>query len=138
MEKCFNCQSQRLECKVVDIVTPVGLHKVSDKTISRPVCADCGFFKLSAKEVEGVELRAAVILLSEVKPVTGAILKFARKALDFTQVEPAKRIGTTAESVSRWENDRVPSEPWVALALDGLVREKLHPQPPNVELLKAS
>ena len=57
MEKCFNCQSQQLELEVVDIITPVGQHKVSDKTISRPVCVDCGAYKLSAKELEGVELR---------------------------------------------------------------------------------
>ena len=64
------------------------------------------------------------------------MLRFARKALDLTQAELAQRIRTTFESVSRWEREERPMEPWVPLAILGLVREKLMPPPTGVELRK--
>jgi transcriptional regulator with XRE-family HTH domain len=65
-------------------------------------------------------------------------LKFARKALGLKQTALGERIGATAESISRWELEERPMEPWVGLAMAGLLREKLMPPPAGVELLKAA
>jgi DNA-binding transcriptional regulator YiaG len=121
----------------VEISTRVGEHVVVDRSLRRSVCSKCGEFTLSAEALEKIELRAAVIAFTDAPRVTGAMLRFARKALDMTQEELSTRIGATSESVSRWEREERQMETWVPLAVLGLVREKLMPRPNDVELRKA-
>jgi hypothetical protein len=53
-----------------------------------------------------------------------------------TRAELAAGIGTTLESVSRREREEGPMEPWVPLAVLGLVRERLMPAPTHVEVFQ--
>jgi DNA-binding transcriptional regulator YiaG len=82
-------------------------------------------------------LRAAIVAFTEAPSVSGAMLRFARKTLGLKQAELGARIGASLESVSRWEREERPMEPWVPLAVLGLVREKLMPPPSGVELMLA-
>lgn len=133
--KCFNCGSEQFQKQPVDIQTKVGERTVVHHGQPRNVCCQCGEFTVSATMLEKLELRAALVAFSDAPKVTGPMLRFARKALGFTQPELAQRIGASTESVSRWEREERPSEPWVPLAVTGLIRERLMPNPPNVELL---
>ena len=134
---CHECNGDKFERRNVELTTRVGEHTVIDRSVARPVCTECGEFTVSAETLEKVELRAALVAFTQAPGVTGAMLRFARKALDMTQAELAERIGTTFESVSRWEREERQMEPWVPLAVLGLVREKLMPPPNGVELKKA-
>lgn len=134
---CHACNGERLERQTVKLVTKVGPHAVLDRTLTRPVCLDCGEFTISADDLEMVELRAALVAFTDAPRVTGEMVRFARKALGLTQAELADRIGSTKESVSRWEREERPMEPWVPLTVLGLVREKLMPPPTGVELKRA-
>ncbi len=134
---CHECNGDKFERRNVELTTRVGEHTVIDRSVVRPVCAKCGEFTVSAETLEKVELRATLVAFTEAPRVTGAMLRFARKTLDMTQAELAERIGTTFESVSRWEREERQMEPWVPLAVLGLVREKLMPPPTGVELKKA-
>jgi DNA-binding transcriptional regulator YiaG len=99
-----------------------------------PVCVNCGAFTVPASVLEKVELQAAVVAFADALRVTGGMLRFARKALGLTQTELAARLSVSMESVSRWEREERPMEPWVPLAVLGLVRERLVPCPEGVEL----
>lgn len=134
--RCYNCGSESFQHRAVELLTQVGDAKIVDRTSSRPVCTQCGAYTIPSELAEVVELRAAVVLLSELKPAPGAVIKFARKALDLTQAALAEKIGTTPESICRWEKENPSPEMWVGLAIEGLVLERLHPRPPEVRLLK--
>lgn len=136
--KCHNCNGTEFEQRTVDLATRVGEYTVLDGSMTRPVCANCGEFTLSASALEKVELRAAVVAFTDAPRVTGSMVRFARKALGMTQSELAQRIGTSPESVSRWEREERPMEVWVPIAVIGLVRERIMPTLPNVHLQKAS
>lgn len=135
--RCHECNGESFETRTVELATKVGKHVVIDRSVRRPVCARCGEFTIPAKMLETVELRAAVVAFTEAE-VTGTMVRFARKALDLTQEELASRIGATPESVSRWEREERPMEPWVPLVVLSLVREKLMPPPRDTELRRAS
>jgi DNA-binding transcriptional regulator YiaG len=135
--KCHECNGEKFERRGVEISTQVGSHVVIDRSITRPVCLSCGEFTVPASTLEKVELRAALVAFTEAPRATGSMLRFARKALGLTQAELAERLATASESVSRWEREERPMEPWVPLAVLGLVRERLMPPPENVELKQA-
>ena len=132
--KCHECNGENFERRAVELTTQVGQHVVADRSVSRPVCLQCGAFTLPASTLETVELRAALVAFSEAPQATGGMLRFARKALGLTQVELAERIAASSESVSRWEREERPMEPWVPLAILALVRGRLMPPPVDVRL----
>jgi hypothetical protein len=136
--KCHECNGESFERRAVELTTQVGEHVVTDRSVSRPVCLQCGAFTLPANLLEKVELRAALVAFTDAPRVTGAILRFARKALSLTQAELAARLGTTFESVSRWEREERAMEPWVPVAVLGLVRERLMPPPDGVEFRRSA
>jgi DNA-binding transcriptional regulator YiaG len=135
--RCFNCHREKFETKTVELITQVGPHRVVDHSVRRPVCVKCGEFTVPAETLTTVELRAAIVALHEAPAMTGSMLRFARKALDLTQAQLAGAIGTTAESVSRWEREERPMEQWVRLAVLGLVHEQLMPPLSGVEFQRA-
>jgi DNA-binding transcriptional regulator YiaG len=134
---CHECNGDDFERRMVELSTRVGDHLVVDRSMQRPVCVRCGEFTLPADALAKVELRAALVAFTDAPRVTGSMLRFARKALDMTQAQLAERIGTTFESVSRWEREERPMEPWVPLAVLGLVRERLMPRPEHIEMRQA-
>ena len=136
--KCHECNGEAFDRRVVELKTRVGEHTVINRTVRRPVCVQCGAFTIPASVLETVEQRAAIIAFTDAPRVTGAMLRFARKALDLTQAELAARLGTAFESVSRWEREERPTEPWVPVAVLGLVREKLMPLPQGIELRQSA
>lgn len=135
--QCHACKGESFERQAVTLTTRVGNHRVVDRSLRLPVCLDCGEFVVPAEAHEKVELRAALVAFTDAPRVTGAMLRFARKALDMTQAELAERLSVAPESISRWEREERPMEPWVPLAVLGLLRERLMPPPSGVELKRA-
>lgn len=135
--KCYACNGEKFESRQVELITEIGPHRVLNRTQRHPVCVNCGEFTLSSKNLERVELQAALVAFTEAPTVTGEMIRFARKALGLTQTELATRIGTTKESISRWEREERPMEPWVPLTVLALVRERLMPPPTDIEFKRA-
>ena len=131
---CHSCNGDKFERRTVTIPMRIGKYTVLDKSVVRPVCTECGEYTVPAATLEKAELRAVVVAFNDAPEVTGAMLRSARKALDMTQAVLAERIGTTPESISRWEREERPMERWVEVAVVGLVHGRLHPMPPDVEL----
>jgi YgiT-type zinc finger domain-containing protein len=134
---CFACKSKNIQRQTVELVTRVGAYSVTDRTVTVPVCQACGEYVIPGPTHELVELRAALVALADAPAVSGDMLRFARKALGLTQAELAERIGSTFESVSRWEREERPMEPWVPLTMLALLRERLMPAPSGVKLRRA-
>jgi len=135
--KCHECKGESFEHRIVELTTRFGEHMVVDHSVRRPVCTRCGEYTLPAEVLQSVEQRAALVILTQAPRVTGEMLRFTRKSLGLNQAELASRIGTSTESVSRWEREERTMEPWVPLTVRGLLMANLMPPLGHVEMRKA-
>lgn len=101
--------------------TKVGRYTVTDGGIPSQKTLTDGTPYLMADQASELEIRAAITVLREVELVSGAELKFARKALGLRQTELAEQLGVTSETVSRWENDAESFKRTVQLAICDLL-----------------
>lgn len=125
VSKCIECGSTNLRLQAVKHVEHVGSVRVVDGTGFADVCLDCGAYSLTAEQLAGYERRAAALVLREVPAPTGAMVKYARKALGLRQKDLATLLGAAPETLSRWENDERPIPQAEKLALLGLLEGSL-------------
>ncbi|HEX4475220.1 MAG TPA: helix-turn-helix domain-containing protein [Polyangiaceae bacterium] len=106
-------------------ITKVGRWTVEDAgtVVGSVRTTSDGTEALSSEQLESLELRAAITVLASVELVTGAELKFARKAMGLKQVDLAEHLGVNAETVSRWETDADNFKRTVQLAVLRLLEE---------------
>lgn len=103
--------------------TKIGRWTVKDGgTVPARVMKD-GTKLLSAEQLGKLEIRAAITVLAEVELVSGAELKFARKALGLKQTDLAEYLGVGPETVSRWETDAETFKRPVQLAVLRMLEE---------------
>lgn len=117
VSKCIECESTNVQPQAVKHVEHVGSVRVVDGTGFADVCLDCGAYSITAEQLSGYERRAAALVLREIQAPTGAMMKYARKALGLRQKELAILLGTVPETLSRWENDQRPIPQAEKLAL---------------------
>ena len=102
---CPNCGG-KLTRRAYQHVTKIAGFTVTDGTGHMLRCDQCEAPLLSLAEVAGYERRAAKqILMTAERPVSGAVLKYARKALGLRQKQMADLLATNEQQISRWEND---------------------------------
>ncbi len=106
MNKCEECGATG----TVRIGTHEVRVKVAERTVrstlcSFPKCEACGDYEIESQQLEELERRAALAVLRDCKEVSGAVLKYARKALGLTQKDLGVALGIVAETISRIEND---------------------------------
>lgn len=93
-------------------------------SVPLPVC-ECGAYSIPAQTLRKVECKAALSSLDRSKPLTGPVLRFARKALDLSHAQLAERLEVSREDVFRWEVEAAPEYPLLRLALKALLLESL-------------
>ena len=86
-------------------VQNVGAATVTDGSAFARQCEECGQALLSMRQIANYERRAAAVALRDGTKVSGAMVKFARKALGMTQEELGAALACRGETVSRWEHD---------------------------------
>lgn len=106
--------------------TKVGRWTVIDGGVMPARTLKDGTPVLSAEQLTALELRAANTVLREVELVSGAELRFARKALGLRQTELAEHLGVTPETVCRWETGADPFRRPVHLAVMALVESVIN------------
>lgn len=78
------------------------------RTGLQPTCVDCKNVVITLDEGQKYELRTAKMALDAMRPVTGEVIRFTRKAMGLTKQEFATLLGIDSESeeiTTRWEND---------------------------------
>lgn len=100
---CPNC-NERMVPRGYEHVTRIGGVTVKDPTGMVETCPKCGEVSLSSAAVAGYERRAARLILTESKHVSGAVLKYARKALGLRQKDLARILRRNEQQISRDEN----------------------------------
>ncbi len=90
--KCPTCPAN-MERADYTHVTTVGDLTVTHETTVAWTCHACGRSSLSSAELFGYEREAALRLLRLPGPVSGEVLKFARKVLGLRRPEMEERLG---------------------------------------------
>jgi len=102
---CPNCGG-KMTRRGYQHVTKIAGFTVTDGSGHVLRCEACEQPLISSAEAAGYERRAAMqILMTAEKPVPGAVLKYARKALGLRQKEMAELLATNEPQISRWENE---------------------------------
>ena len=102
---CPNCEG-KMTRRAYQHVTKIAGFTVTDGTGHVLRCDQCEAPLLSSAEVAGYERRAAKqILMTAERPVSGAVLKYARKALVLRQKEMGALLATNEQQISRWEKE---------------------------------
>jgi DNA-binding transcriptional regulator YiaG len=120
MTKCKQCVSE-MRVQGYEHVTDVAGVLVRDASGTAPVCPECGAVELPLSRVRRYEQRAAATAMRETAEPSGAMVRYARRALGKTQVELADLLGCAPETVSRWETGSVPIPAAMRLALVALL-----------------
>ena len=109
--KCFECSADMnvtretrryKECGLDDIV----LHGVEVRR-----CPKCGEEDIVIPRIEELHRLIAGGLLHKAGRLTGAEVRFLRKALGWSADDFAKSVGVARETVSRWENNHEQMSP---------------------------
>jgi DNA-binding XRE family transcriptional regulator len=119
MEKCAKCDSQ-MRVQKYEHVTDVAGVIVRDASGMAAVCTECGTVEFPFVQLQRYEQRAAATAL-RLRPPTGTMLRFARRALDLKQIELAQTLGIAAETISRMETGAASIPPGISLAYIALL-----------------
>lgn len=71
-------------------------------------CPKCGEYELVIPNLGGLHRAIASALVQKRSRLTPAEIRFLRKSLGWSGADFARAMGTTAETVSRWENGATP------------------------------
>lgn len=107
MSRCRRCGGEYGPPEPVTVPLRA-LPTVQVSGIEGQVCSGCGDLKYGVPNLEGL-LRVVVgVLIQKPARLSGPEARFLRKWLGWSGQDAADRLGFTPETVSRWENDRVP------------------------------
>jgi putative zinc finger/helix-turn-helix YgiT family protein len=137
-ERCPLCADGRLERRAPEHEITIGGIRVTDKTTMVLVCGSCSETFVTAEQRQGYERRAVATILRERTQVPGSVVHVARKWLGLTQKDLAALMETSAETVSRWENDHLAIPRAEQLAIVALLDGVAHGQVDLASALEAA
>ena len=109
--KCFGCGHGMTTGRENVKYDACGLPGVTlvDVEVSR--CGHCGQYEVAIPRIEELHRAMATALVRKSARLTPAEIRFLRTTLGWSGKELADHMGATAETVSRWENGRIPMGP---------------------------
>lgn len=108
---CLECgAAMRTRREVVPFEKPIGLPGVHlDTLVAR--CPKCGWYEVIVPNLEGLHQAVARNVVEKDARLSGAEIRFLRKVLGWSGADFAEHMGTSAETVSRWETEATPMGP---------------------------
>lgn len=91
--------------------TECGLTNVIVDGIETTECPRCGETYTGIRAIEQLHRAIAAAVIRKRARLAAEEIKFLRKSLGWSGVDFAKRMGASAETVSRWENGKTPMGP---------------------------
>ncbi len=133
--KCYACGSKRLTESKREVRRPIG-SRVFTGSYPALACAACGEATADSRAVLAIELGIAREL-AEAGPRNGDEFKFLRKMTGLRAVEVAELLDVSAETVSRWENDKQALERRAVAIVAGLVLDRIEGRDETLQRLRA-
>ena len=108
---CLECGgTMRTRREVVPFEKPIGLPGVRLNTfVAR--CPKCGAFEVLLPNLEGLHQAIARALVGKKARLAPNEVRFLRKVLGWSGADFAEHMGTSAETVLRWETGATPIGP---------------------------
>jgi putative zinc finger/helix-turn-helix YgiT family protein len=82
----------------------VGLPGITLKDVEVSRCPRCGEYEVAIPNIEELHRAIAYAIIAKPERLTPAEIRFLRKYLGWSGVDFAAHIGSTPETVSRWEH----------------------------------
>ena len=88
-----------------------GLPGITLRNLEVRRCAKCGETEYVIPDLDGLHRAIARALIRKPALLSPAEIRFLRKFLGWSGADFSQHMGTTAESVSRWENGKLAMSP---------------------------
>lgn len=107
------CSHASVRKKVPEYLTrDFGIALSLVDAVEQEICSLCGeVMELTIPNPSGLVAAAALYRVKLPQKLTGSEIRFVRKALKYSAKKLADVLGATAETISRWENDKMPMSP---------------------------
>jgi len=86
----------------------VGLPGITLRDVEVSRCLKCGEYEVAIPRIEELHRTIAQALIAKRERLTPSEIRFLRKFLGWSGVDFAAHVGTTPETVSRWETGSTP------------------------------
>jgi putative zinc finger/helix-turn-helix YgiT family protein len=108
---CLECGgAMRTRREIVPFDKAIGLPGVRLHTLVTR-CPNCGAYEVSIPNLEGLHQAIARTIVIKPARLTSEEVRFLRKVLGWSGADFAEHMGTSAETVSRWETGSTPIGP---------------------------
>jgi putative zinc finger/helix-turn-helix YgiT family protein len=105
---CLECGgTMRTRREIVPFDKPIGLPGVRLETLVAR-CPKCAAYEVIIPNLEGLHQAIARTIVQKSSRLSGAEIRFLRKMLGWSGADFAEHMGTSAETVSRWETGAAP------------------------------
>jgi len=106
-------------CKCADVNQSVlaryepnlGMNIILVDAAVKRECVVCGAESIIIHDLNGLIAAVALTRVKIPMKLRGHEIRFIRKALEFTSKELCDLLSVTSETISRWENDKIPIGP---------------------------
>ena len=108
VSRCVKCgHRRRLRLKRAEYRYEIGgLAGITLHDIVVSTCPSCGDCEITLPAIDGLHRAIARAIIAKRQRLTPTEIRFLRKQLGLSGLDLAIHLGTTPESVSRWENGR--------------------------------
>ncbi len=141
MKRCPSCQKTALSrgSTTVELTFPATGGKVRAvvERVPAMVCRSCGESIVAGEDLGRSELIASRKVI-DAGVRSGALLSSTRRSLGLLATDLAALLGVTAETISRWENDKVAPEPAIWNVIADLVDDRLEGRTRTQDRLEAT
>ena len=105
---CDKCETPLPVRVRADVRYACGLPSVMLINVEVQRCTNCGNEIVHIPNITGLNKAIAEAVASQEDRLCGAEIRFLRKYLGWSGADAARILGSRAETLSRWENDRLP------------------------------
>ena len=106
--RCIECQGPMSEKVENHRYDECGLPNITLVGIRISRCRQCGGYEIAIPRIEQLHRLIARSVIEKATRLTPAEVRYLRTWMDLSGADFARRMGVTAETVSRWENGAAP------------------------------